>query len=247
MVSVAVVLLHCGLPKHGDDDWRETGGDEEGAWLQLLVPADARRPGAFLPVAVEVQLPGAKVLNKACVALTSRPGKVEVPFGKCAGTEPSSEGTGGVGGNENGAAGAPADGEGHAQGCLEVTKVGAVYVGSTLGLYTPSGSEATITLLGALYANETCSGTPAATVARTIDVSPPETEDAGGAGGVGGSSVGGQGGVAGTSGEAGAGGEAGASGAGGAAGSGGAAGAGGVPEPSGGQGGAAPSSQGGAP
>jgi hypothetical protein len=141
-------------------------------WIQLLVPAAARRPGAVMPVQVDVALPNADggQLSVACVAIGGEPGTLRPAFpGSCPATD-------------GGAQPDPSDGGATdlSQICLGLTHLDAVGSASTLALYTPRGQESVITLVGGVYANSACTGAPAATVAVIVDLAaPPGSSDAG--------------------------------------------------------------------
>lgn len=182
--------------------------------VRLYVPNKARAPGAVLPVLVKAKGTGAV----ACIALHAEPGQVAFPFERACGVPT------GAGGGMGGAA----PEERTKRSCISLKND----EGALVGKYVPEDAEATVTLFGALYLNDNCSGDPASETFLVVSTTPEPEGNEGGAGPtpMGGSSgSGGTGGGASGGGGTSGGGTGGSSGAGGEGGSGGdAAGAGGA-------------------
>ena len=135
-----------------------------------MVPVAARRIGASMPVEVDVAGVfgdgGADAgASTTCVALGADPGVLRPVFPTACGMD--------IGGAGDGTAASPV------RTCLAVAAAGGMWSGSTLAIYTPHDQESVITLVGGVYKDANCSGSPIATVAVVIDIPPPPQADAG--------------------------------------------------------------------
>jgi hypothetical protein len=144
-----------------------------GPSIALFVPANARRVGASMPVQISVSIPMTTEAGtsgtEACVAVAAGPGTLRPVFHAACSSPSSAGGDAGVlGGFSN-----------PILGCLGLNAAGGASTGSTLAIYSPKGQEEIVTLAGGLYADATCAGTPIASVAVVIDLSPLAPADGG--------------------------------------------------------------------
>jgi hypothetical protein len=144
-----------------------------GPSIALFVPANARRVGASMPVQISVSIPTATDAStsgtEACVALAAGPGTLRPVFHAACTPPPSAQGDAGVlGGFSN-----------PVWGCLGLNAAGGVSTGSTLAIYSPKDQEEIVTLVGGLYADSSCAGTPIASIAVVVDLSPLAPADGG--------------------------------------------------------------------
>ncbi len=168
-VSVwGLAAMACSSTSGGKGDGGAGGGASQAghpSFINLLVPAVARRVGSPLPVEVDVSGPDT-VGMKTCVGLAAGPGVLRPVF-------PSGCGDAGGGTTGDGTFAKPVD------SCVGLTITGNLAAGKTLAIYTPAGNETVITLVGALFADATCAGPPTASIAVSIDLTGPPVVDAG--------------------------------------------------------------------
>jgi hypothetical protein len=177
VLTATLLAIGCDKTITTQSGVQSDGASGSGAWIDLLVPAAARRIGAAMPVEVDVALPGASASSASvnCVALAGGPGVLRPVFpASCGASGPTSTGDAGV--SSEGTFSQPAE------TCLDLAPQGSSQTGRTIALYTPAGTEAVVTLVGGLFADSSCAGAPIASVAVVINLTPPATvKDAGAA------------------------------------------------------------------